>query len=1133
MAHFMKLTSLPVIAAVVAVGAAGFFISRSSPSPGSAAAGDTAEAMAAATRTPSFSTGGGSSAAARSSQAARAEDRRKATSKVCGKEAIARLEAIIRGENGLAPNPALLAFIDQLGPAELEGTIAHFRSVGQTDSGFGEWGSLLTARAQAARMNARSPVDARQAPERNPGKRVATKAPAKAAAKPQRKFPEAFYRGKNSFPPAPGAKLPEAVAGPFLMEPQTFMDFGVTNFAMTSSAMADSVAAVTVTAAPVEADIWRTDGNTVYFFNQLRGLQVLDLSDPADPRLIATLRLPAVGEDLYLLPGSGASRTLVLLTRVTGGELPATRINMVTVNGGGVAIAHQREVPGGLTDSRMVGDKLALVTTARWYGQNHWNSITSVSQWHIAAGEPPEAAGQMEMQGEDPVIAAGADWLAVAGRPSWNADFSEVVVFGLGGEDLTTLTPVPVRTDGIVLDKFKLQWHGNVLTTISEKRREGTAWIAPVTVLENFGVPGRHDPLAAGTAAAPLLGRLELARGERLYATRFAENTAYVVTFRQTDPLWIVDLTDSAKPVVAGHLEVPGWSTYLEPIGDMLFSVGWESGTLAASLFDVADPRSPKLLRRLNLGSSRTLSEATWNEKALKIIPGAGLAMIPFQTFDWKTRESVSVVQLLDLDLNARDLRQRGTIRHEFDARRSEMIGEAVVSISQKALVAADIADRDAPAVLSEVSLAWPADRALEAGAHLLQIESGGLSFGRATVRISPAHETEAILSEIDLGDGIVCAAAVRDGKLVILRDDLPGGLVGNYSRRVAGDGKRRLHLDLYDLAALPSLPLAGTCAIEIERDVSIASDGLLWPRPHLPTVVLKKFGSVCGPYYPILAMPMLPVGQIGTTITIGESGMIGNFGMLAYQPLYLTREAQKLLVFNTSDAAAPTAGAPFAIGTDETVANGVYQAADGLFVMGASEWNNDAGVSAFGSGTPIHSVRVVEIGISGEPVVRQAIDLPGALFAIGDLDRDGFLAFTRGADPLGKPSVQVSACDGFDAFEIASLEVPQSEVVVAGGWRLFRAVAQGVECFRLSEEGAFLAEGRIQLGWQPDSLAWLDGVLIGGDQRTLFAAGSAATEATQWPFPAPNFTFRNVALAGDGDLLAPLGDYGVARLER
>jgi hypothetical protein len=1120
-----------MIAAVAAIGAAGFFITRSLPSPGTAAAGDRAADPAPPTRTAFAGRGGGGSSAA-----TRAENRRQAAPEVCAEEAIARMEAIIRGNDEPDRGRTLLTLVDQLGPDELEGAIAHFRSLGRSDSRFGEVGMLL-----AARFLPLAPSGTPHLPGRLPGDRVAATAPV--AETPQRKFPEAFYRGKNSFPPSAGAELNAAFAVPYQIEPPMFMEFAVTNFALSSTAATDSVVAETATETPVEADIWRTDGNTVYFFNQLRGLQVLDLSAPADPRLVATLRLPAVGEDLYLLPGAGASRTLVLLTRVTGGEPPATRINMVTVTGGAVAITHHLEVPGVLADSRMVGDKLALVTTARSNDQTRWdlqagNSITAVSQWLIAAGKAPEAAGQAEMQTANPVIAAGADWLALAGCPAWNATHSEVRVFGLGGAGLSTLTPVPVRTAGIVLDKFKLRWRDNVLTTISEKRRDGTAWTVPITVLENFLVPGRNDATAAAAAAAaPLLGSLELASGERLYATRFAENKAYVVTFRQTDPLWIVDLADPAAPLVSGHLEVPGWSTYLEPIGDLLFSVGWESGTLAASLFDVADPASPKLLRRLNLGSSATRSEAAWNEKALKIIPEAGLAMIPFQTFDRPTNAFVSVVQLLDLDIPARDLRRRGAIRHEFDARRSEMIGQAVVSISQKALVAADIADRDAPAVLSEVALAWPVDRVLEAGAHLLQIESGGSSAGRATVRISPAHDSEAVLSEFDLGDGRLCAAAVRDGRLFILRDDSPGQFVSAYSGPVAGDGDggRRLHLELYDLASLPLLTLAGTCSVELASGVSIASD-LLWPRPHLPAVVVQS-RSAGGRFYPGLtvpiSMPTLTIGQ-PETIAMDGSAMIGGLGIIGGHSLnWAPIETRHLLVFNTTDAAAPTAGEPFAIGTEETVSNGVYQAADGLFVTGAAEWQPDADDSAFAAGTPVQVVRVVEIGNAGDPVARPPIDLPGALFAIGDLDRDGFLAYTRGADAEGNPTLQVSACDGFDAFEITSLKVSQSSALAAGGWRLFLAADHGVERFRLSEEGEFVAENGIQLGWQPAALSWLDGVLIGRDQRSLFAAGATAAEAIQWPFPAPGLGFANVSLADDGDLLAPLGDYGVERFQR
>ena len=81
-----------------------------------------------------------------------------------------------------------------------------------------------------------------------------------------------------------------------------------------------------------------------------------------------------------------------------------------------------------------------------------------------------------------------------------------------------------------------------------------------------------------------------------------------------------------------------------------------------------------------------------------------------------------------------------------LDARRADLLGETVVAISQRVLVTADITDRDAPDVLAEVSLAWPVDRVLDAGAYLLQIEDGGrwyASGSRATLRVSPADAPE------------------------------------------------------------------------------------------------------------------------------------------------------------------------------------------------------------------------------------------------------------------------------------------------------------------------------------------------------------------------------------------------------
>ena len=74
-----------------------------------------------------------------------------------------------------------------------------------------------------------------------------------------------------------------------------------------------------------------------------------------------------------------------------------------------------------------------------------------------------------------------------------------------------------------------------------------------------------------GNGALTQVGRIGgLGKGERVYAVRFVGNTGYVVTFRQIDPLYTVDLTDPAQPRVLGELKISGYSAYLHPIGEDL-----------------------------------------------------------------------------------------------------------------------------------------------------------------------------------------------------------------------------------------------------------------------------------------------------------------------------------------------------------------------------------------------------------------------------------------------------------------------------------------------------------------------------------------------------------------------------------
>lgn len=95
----------------------------------------------------------------------------------------------------------------------------------------------------------------------------------------------------------------------------------------------------------------------------------------------------------------------------------------------------------------------------------------------------------------------------------------------------------------------------------------------------------------------------DIAPEEDMKSARFMGNTLYLVTFYQTDPLFIIDLSDPTAPVVKGELKIPGFSSYLHPIGENLVIGVGEGGTTSGtdgsakvSLFDVSDPCDPKEL---------------------------------------------------------------------------------------------------------------------------------------------------------------------------------------------------------------------------------------------------------------------------------------------------------------------------------------------------------------------------------------------------------------------------------------------------------------------------------------------------------------------------------------------------------
>lgn len=156
---------------------------------------------------------------------------------------------------------------------------------------------------------------------------------------------------------------------------------------------------------------------------------------------------------------------------------------------------------------------------------------------------------------------------------------------------------------GHLLNQYSLSEHDGYLrvaTTAGSPWGGGGGTVAEsmITVL------GRD-----GNALVPAGEVRGLGRNEQIQAVRFLGDKAYVVTFRQTDPLFVVDLADPARPRLAGELKIPGFSSYLHPIDDgHLLGVGTDGNDEGAtfgtvvSLFDVTNPADPARTAKLSVG---------------------------------------------------------------------------------------------------------------------------------------------------------------------------------------------------------------------------------------------------------------------------------------------------------------------------------------------------------------------------------------------------------------------------------------------------------------------------------------------------------------------------------------------------
>ncbi|MBB2909504.1 hypothetical protein FHS43_000750 [Streptosporangium becharense] len=257
------------------------------------------------------------------------------------------------------------------------------------------------------------------------------------------------------------------------------------------------------------------------------------------------------------------------------------------------------------------------------------------------------------------------------------------------------------RVPGRVLNQYSLSEHDGHLrvATTSDAGDPGPGGSAPdsssaVHVLDvgTLGVVGQVGGLG---------------KGERIYSVRFAGPVGYVVTFKQVDPLYTLDLSDPAKPRTTGELKITGYSAYLHPAGDgRLIGVGQEASekgrTLGTqvSLFDVGDPADPRRLSQMFHKDSG--SEAEWDPHAFLYWAKTGTAVLPLST--WTGTEQTNGAALV-LTIGDSAISKVGMINHPrprpvndtrfaaFDPgiRRSIVIGDSLWTVSDLGMKVNDL----------------------------------------------------------------------------------------------------------------------------------------------------------------------------------------------------------------------------------------------------------------------------------------------------------------------------------------------------------------------------------------------------------------------------------------------------------
>lgn len=480
-----------------------------------------------------------------------------------------------------------------------------------------------------------------------------------------------------------------------------------------------------------EADIVFVQGDLVYALSAFGGLAIVDASAPDQGLpVLGRHRMHAQPFEMYV----DGDQVFVMTSdhgsyeydQEAGGYTWHSSSRLLALDASDPSNIESRgafEMPGTIQDSRRVGDVLYLVTFEDgWcWGCLENQPRTVVTSLDVSNPAQVQIVDQLAFDNDTDdawdwagprSVSATDERMYVGGieYDGWDSAHSVIDVIDISDAGGVLTKGASLEISGSIQSRWQMDEHEGALRVISQP----WGWnVDAPPVVETFSVASASD--IAPLASLPLV----LPRPETLQSVRFDGTRGYAITFERTDPLFTIDLTDPAQPQQRGELEIPGFVHHMEPRGDRLLALGFDQGnpdgSINVSLFDVADLDQPALLSRVAFGGDWASFAEDQNRihKAFSILDELGLVLVPFSGWqhdasddgsEWSCGSYQSGTQLVDWSEDA--LVRRGVAPSQGRSRRALMHRDRLLTMSDKAIQAFDISDRDAPVGTAQVALA-------------------------------------------------------------------------------------------------------------------------------------------------------------------------------------------------------------------------------------------------------------------------------------------------------------------------------------------------------------------------------------------------------------------------------------------